>query len=37
VFTIANLTRETFVGSSWIDPEVHISRPTAAKLTAAGE
>lgn len=27
VFSVANLSREPFVGCSWIDPQIHIARP----------
>jgi lipopolysaccharide transport system ATP-binding protein len=34
VFTVMNLTREQFVGSSWIDPEIHIERAVIADSKA---
>ena len=30
VFSVVNLTREPFVGSSWIDPQIRIERPAMA-------
>ena len=35
VFTVANLSRDTFVGSSWLDPKVHILRPTTLTTETA--
>jgi lipopolysaccharide transport system ATP-binding protein len=34
VFSVVNLTREPFVGSSWIDPQISIARPASALADA---
>ena len=35
VFTVVNLSKPSFVGCTWIDPQIHIDRP--ALLSAAAE